>query len=334
MGAEQETRGRTQSVEEPEPKVPIAFRGIINAIVFTAEDISGYKFSPEQKLKLKKIEEKVVEFTPKFIRVAKRAVAVGAIIAIGNYYQTHPDLSKTTDETGQTIYSHEDARTTHYLNILAGRERFTEEDLEAEIRPGIISKLREKKIPIPENIEEMSLDEVYTLYYENTDFSNMGNPDVFRELNRQWTQFINDHNRLNNFARNDMYGLVWNLEKECGNPRIRFVTEAQLIIVSPKYKDNDKYDPLSNTLLITSSSFYYPSEGFMDEISHANQFWKNPVGSYWDGIRDLAFVTVAGKFDVTRIEEQYDLLYKKPGSLEHEAHKVIKPDLERRYPLP
>lgn len=248
MGIAQETRERSQSVEEPEQKVPIALSGIIDAVVFSVEDISGYNLSPEQKSKLRAIEEKIVELTPKFFRVAKRAVAVGAIIAIGNYYQTHPDLNKSTDETGQTIYTHEDARTTHYLNILAGREKFTEEDLEAERRPAIMDKLREEGIPTPNNIEKLSIDELYTLYYKNTDPSKIEKPDGFKELNRQWAQMINDQITLYRSASKDKNSLVWQLEEECGNPKIRFVTEERLTIAFPKFKDHYKYNPFSNTV--------------------------------------------------------------------------------------
>ena len=333
MGASQETKERTQSAQEREPKVPIALKGIINGIVFSVEDISGYKFSPEQKSKLREIEKRIVEFTPRFFRVAQRAVAVGAIIAIGNYYQTHPELEKTIDENGQTIYTHEDARTTHYLNILAGREKFTQEDLEAELRPGIISKLKEKRIPIPKNLEEMSLDEVYTLYYNNTDPSSIEKPDVYRDINKVWIQMINDQNTLNYFV--DKYNLVWELEKESGNPRIRFVADRGITtIASPKFKDADKYDPVTNTVLITSGSFFDPNNGFMDEVSHSRQFGDNPFGSYSKGIRDLVTAIIVGRFDMLRIEEEYDLLYNKPGSLEYEAHNIIKPVLQNKYPLP
>lgn len=337
MGAAQETRESQipRVNKEAEQKLPPAFRGIAYAIVFSAEDISGYHLSPEQKSKLKKIEERFVELAPKFFRIARRAVAVGAIIAIGNYYQTHPDLNKTTDEAGQTIYTHEDARTTHYLNILAGKEKYTEKDLEAEIKPDIISKLKEKKVAIPINIEEMSLDEVYNLYYENSDPSKIEKPQDFIIYNAQRIQEINYRNAFKYSVSNGgEYGSVWQLEEECGNPRIRFVKEGQLTLASGKFKDADKYDPFSNTMFITSDSFFYPRKGFSDETSHAEQFFSNQLGSYVKATRDFVIVTIVGRFDLSRIEAEYDLLYERPGSLEHEAHKIIQPDLQKKYPLP
>lgn len=307
MGARQETQERMPSVQEP-----------------------------ERKSKLKIIEKKIIKFTPKFFRIARRVVAVGAIIAIGNYYQTHPDLEKITDENGKTTYVHEDERTTHYLNILAGRDQFTEGDLEAEIKPSILSKLRKKGITLPKNVEKISLNEAYILYYKNTDSAivELETPEEFNNHNRQLIQMINDQNTLNYSASKDKYSLVWQLEKECGNPRIRFVTEAHLTFVSPKFKDKDKYDPISNTVYINSGSFSDPRKGFVPEMSHAKQFSDNQIGSYLKSIRDLASVTIAGRLNIPQMEEEYDNLYYKTGSLEYEAHEIIEPDLGRKYPLP
>lgn len=69
-------------------------------------------------------------------------------------------------------------------------------------------------------------------------------------------------------------------------------------------------------------------------MSHGKQFSDNQRGSYLISIRDLFSVAIAGRFDLANMEEQYDLLYEKPGSLEYEAHKIIEPNLEKKYPLP
>lgn len=180
----------------------------------------------------------------------------------------------------------------------------------------------------------MPLNEIYELYYKNTDPSKIEKPQDFIIYNAQRIQGINYRNAIKYSASKDgEYSSVWKLEKECGNPRIRFVKEGQLTLASGKFKDADKYDPFTNTILITSDSFFYPRNGFSDETSHAEQFFSNQLGSYVKATRDFVIVTVVGRFDLSRIEAEYDLLYEKHGSLEYETHEVIKPDLERRYPL-
>jgi len=266
-----------------------------NAIAY----LDGANLTPKQESRLREIKKKIAEQIGKFLRVARRAIAVGAIIGLSgvagetattiiNYEMNHPVLRETVDASGQTIYVHPDERTTHYLNILAGKDKFTDEDL----------KFANENDRTAEDLNKLAGFEKFT------------DDDVER-------------------MDKDIYSLVWKLEEESGNPRIRFEEEGKpSAMVSSK---NAFYDVKLNVVYIDIDDLISGME-VVAEMSHGKQFKDSPLESYLLVFRDFIKVYL-NRFSTEGFEEAYDRLYNTPGSVEYQAHKVIQPDLENRYPI-
>ena len=76
----------------------------------------------------------------------KWATLIGGALAIANYKMSHSNLETIIYQDGTNAYKHKDARTTHYLNILAGVEKFSEEDLLIPYRKEAAQFLKDEKI--------------------------------------------------------------------------------------------------------------------------------------------------------------------------------------------
>ena len=81
---------------------------------------------------INKIKEKTIHASKKFLKTFGYLSIIVGILAIANYKRTHSGLEITTNPDSTRTYKHEDDHTTHLLNILAGREKFTEQDLRIE----------------------------------------------------------------------------------------------------------------------------------------------------------------------------------------------------------
>lgn len=391
---------REHSTKEQEPLLKLD--ETLGEIDMAIKDLDGTSLTSEQQLRLRKIKKNVIRSTKKFLRVARKIAAVGALIGLVNlssgindvnYSAIYSHVQETTNQNGEVIYTHPDERTTHYLNILAGRDRFTEEDLnyanendrttedlnmlvvrdrlteddlefanrnnmttkdldilvglgkfteedlERMQRDFLKSQLKMLKIEIspPVNIEKMSSLELLTIMSEDPRVTSRPLPHEEAEIraqkqatenNRLLTKEIKERVELSK----DIYSLVWQLEKEGGNPRIRFIAKDTGFNLTPRSKRAEHYDSSSNTIYIELESLISGS-GVVAEMSHGKQFKNDPLGSYFLGFRDVINVFLKSWFSTERREEEYEKLYTKLGTLEYQAHNVIEPDLEKRYPF-
>lgn len=119
------------------------------------------------------------------------------------------------------------------------------------------------------------------------------------------------------------YKLLWHIHQSYGNPKIRIRIE----------KKRSFYNPLTNTIRISDSSFYSASLlKYFGELAHAKQFHANPKDFY---IRLFeSYLRTVGRIYQAAMDYVYQVYYKEhevPGSLEHQAHEVIREELQKEY---
>jgi len=339
------------------------------------ENIDETNLTPKQRLRSTRIKEKIIGSTRRFSRAMRRVITVAAIIGLTTmasgayavdiaYEMNHYALEKTVGVDGQTIYSHPDQRTTHYLNILAGRDRFTDEDLkfahendrtarDLNILAGLekvtdndveemakgywkkrLKQYEDPERPLPANLGEMSSPELAVLYYRDPVFNR--SPEevkkTAKEITAYFTQQLNERAEFRFSTGNDMYDLVWKLEEESGNPRIRFIGEESSLILKEISDASEHYDPIRNIVYVSIGSLA-DAEGVVSEMSHGKQLKDNPLGFYLLVCRDLIKVGLKSGFSIEGFREAHSELYNTPGSHEYQAHKVIEPALGNRYPI-
>jgi len=296
----------------------------------------------------------------KFFRTLKWGALIGGALAIANYKMSHSNLETIIYQDGTNAYKHKDARTTHYLNILAGVEKFSEEDLLIPYRKEAAQFLKDEKIKLNKNTEKMSIYELDKLLAESVDTSEYEKGAIVKEFYKD-LELLNKTDTTNKKPSKDIYELVWKLEKECDNPKIRFTAEDRNFNPISSFNGDAHYSFINNTIYIDYKDNSYTSkrfrnDNFFSEMSHAKQFKDNPIGACVKGLLD--YISIAKKlitdkdystcgicdmenginknaYDLftNRIYYRYYELYDQPGSFEHEAHEIIEPYLREKYPF-
>jgi len=254
---------------------------------------------------LKKIVDKSIVF-------AQRLIKISALVALGltaNYFRTKESVSESSGTNNEIVYAHGDEETTHILNYLAGRETLAEEE---QLR-FLIMVAREFATvmvkPIPENMDAMSI----------TDIKNY----ITQNLSAGGAELVPDRYAYSRA----MYDTVWTLEREVGAPKIRWNTDVSR---DPSNLTSSSYSVLTNTIYIRPT---HPLMNLSRELAHSDQFRNRPVESYL--IEAEGYLRIALK-TITRLQspgsargEEYSV----PGSIEHEAHQKIHPEIRRRLGL-
>ena len=308
--------------------------------------IDESKLSTEQKSTLLKIKERLFKATRKLFRTVEWVTVICAVFAVGNYERTHSGLEVINNPDGTNEYKHEDTRTTHLLNVLSGREKFNEQDMKIEYNGLIKEVVKQKGGVLSKNIEDMSISELDTAgakYFREIDTAYKPGDLVKNFYDELKSINMGDKTLQEIKSNKNIYELVWQMEKECGNPRIRFVSENIDFTPVSNFKGSEHYDPINNTIYIspwdmiphieTKIGGYKADVGIIPEMSHAKQFNDNEVGSFVGSAIDVIGVLRRGGFDTENITEEYKKLYFKPGSFEHDAHNVIEPYLRKKYQI-
>ena len=338
---------KKKSVENISPEVgvdsPTEELGInLDILKKEIESVDESKLTPEQKSTFLKIKEKIFNITKKFIRTAEWVTLVTGVLGVANYERTHSNLVEKNNEKNEVTYSHKDQRTTHLLNILARKEKFNESDLMSDIRPLIDKACEEGKVSLPKSVDEMSLDDIDKFLVENqkallpndSKEKLMLLGDFKKEFIDELVLMNKKDDTIKNIPNKDLYNLVWQLEEECGNPEIRFNEEKIGFTPFKEFQGKSHYDPINNVIYIDRYDLTYNNfSSFFPEMSHANQFNKNQIGSYLNVCTDFLSIFKKAGFDSYKIGREYNNRYYQPGSVEHEAHQVIEPYLKNKYKL-
>lgn len=135
----------------------------------------------------------------------------------------------------------------------------------------------------------------------------------------------------------EIYNLVWAVEQECGNPKIRFQTKGPSIFgvaLSDEDTYRPHYNPSENTLYLPMDMFVEQTWGYkhtLAEMSHSKQLKDNPVEFYFKVASSFLRIFSKGGFNMEKLSEAQREEYKISGSLENEAHSVIEPGLTEKY---
>jgi hypothetical protein len=124
----------------------------------------------------------------------------------------------------------------------------------------------------------------------------------------------------------NLYEALWRVELMSGAPKIRLLDESLIPKSARRFLMGSDhrafYDHSTNTMYID-----YHIGDFIAEASHGKQFAEDPLGSYLQGLRDIAhtaaIMVATGRGHV----EAHDVLYDVPGTVEHSAHRILEPPL-------
>lgn len=296
------------------------------------------KLTPEQKGRFERVKGKVTNASRKFLNAIKWATLVVGTVGVVNYERTHTNLEVINHSDGTHEYHHQDIRTTHLLNVLAGKEKFSEQDLRVEFDHIIKEMSSQMNQKLDKDPSDMTLDEL-----DEAAFSLLSKTDAtvkrgdFKESFLRELQKYNEVDTNSEWKTSDnIYELVWQMEKETGNPKIRFTAEDLHFIPMSSPNGTKHYDPVSNTIFIDPSDIspnmrYSSFNDLAAELSHGKQFKERPLGTTMQYVADVAGVLKRGGLSMDKLTKEYQKLYDTPGSFEHDAHKVIEPYLLQKY---
>ncbi len=235
-----------------------------------------------------------------------------------NYHRTRWRVE--TVPAGQELeYRHEDAETTAILNYFAGRGSLPKHIELAIYREGIAKIAQANGHTLPEDfatMDEPSLKSLLIEYFTPGphDRAHFSSPQQMTE-----TFFLH---AIPTYKKNDrLYELLWKLEQEVGNPKIRF----SFIEKDEDEEERAFYRAPTNTAYIFQHN---PFSDLVAEFAHAEQFDRDHLGStllavrggFESGVEMLSKGISFGKaYDATQ--------YPTPGTLEYHAHQQIEPAL-------
>lgn len=246
-----------------------------------------------------------------------------------NRYQVRK-VEKFDKKKGRSVeYEHEDAQTTHILNVIAGKESFTDHEVQ-QITSAYIRK--QSKILNPELAanEDMSEQELAEMYEQLAKKEHINDPTFYALDRNYWKSKPMIKEKLSDQFGADfdqkLYQTLWQILEEAGNPKIRLVFEK----TQPRERAN--YSAEENTM------YLYPEDldglgQFIAESSHGKQFQEHPHYNTHRRFLDDVIVLAKGLLTNKDYRSTYDeTLYELPGSIEHEAHSVIEPTLRKKIP--
>lgn len=308
----------------------------VAAIIGDFEKIAEKAETVQQKEQLNSLREKIAKAAKKFLKVG-RNIALAGFIALGvDYYVTHPDVEIARDARGSIEYIHPDKETTHILNVLAGRESISLEEALNNFREITRTRADAVGITLPEDFDTYGIDQMDS--FLTTAFNKKG----FNDEPGQLKDYFYDFHYLKRMElpesdAQEIYELVWEVEQESGNPKIRFQTKGPNVFgiaLSDEDTYRPHYNPLENTLYLPMGMFVEQVEGYkllLAELSHGKQIKDDPFGFYFKAASSFLRIFSKGGFTMSKLSEAQREEYSITGSLEHEAHSVIQPRLTEKY---
>ena len=301
------------------------------------ERLTSEAETKEQKSALRNIREKIARSIQRLIWYSRNTAILGAVALAVDYYVTHPELEETRNEQGETEYQHPDKETQRILEVLAGKRSISEKEAFENFRALAKEELSQMKVSLPDDYDNYDLDELDLFISQ-----------VLSEQGKQYARGAIKNNFYNNYyfekvdfpkeEARELYELLWKLERECGNPNIRFQTEGFKIFgIAAKSSDITRphYDPLKNTVYVTMGSFISSKQKSLTdlfaELAHAKQLKENPVGFYWEAVRSYARIFMTGGFNLEELQQAQQAEYKIRGSFEQRTHSVTEQKLRKQY---
>ena len=301
--------------------------------------IDESRLSPEKKTAFQAVKERVKRITSKVAKTVGYVSIIGASLIEANQVRVHSDLKITTEQGGSNKYEHEDERTTHLLNILAGKETFTESDMRMEFN-NLIEYACDKKNVVPEKkIVEMTTSELELFLMEHfkeifSEENKFKPGDLQHEFDRKLSSLNTPIDSSDYVPHEKLYELLWQLEQEAGNPIIRFRSEEIGFSPLSSFKGLAHYDPVNNVVYVSMNALTpESSRELVAELAHGKQFNEKPIGTSLQYVSDVLGAVQRSEFSVKKFSDEYRSLYSRTGSVEQEAHQTIESYFKDKYPL-
>jgi len=306
--------------------------------------------------------QKVIKRINSLLKVSLTGLALlsGVKVAeeVHSYSNSRYEITTEVGSDGTIEYSHEDAETTRILKFLTGaaelapedkvhfyrellrseikkREELeralavvgTQEDATAHEHTSIVLTLEEqsdleKSLPMDEaNLRQMLRD-----FYAEDDFLYFG--EVQADIDNRVEKAFADAVEKTVEYDSALEKIVWNMQMKVGAPRIRWSAP----------EDND-FSKLAGHMAGAGRSMYWPSDNtiyitpgttgadLVAENAHAKQFNDEPIESRVRTIIDGVHIAIRAVRENKSLHEAQFEQYETPGTIEHEAHEVIEPQL-------
>lgn len=300
----------------------------IDSAVFSLDSRIQDEPSQEKKTALLNAKQKCARIARRFLRTVSGLASLAALAGTIQYEATRYEVTEKSNEKGEVVYNHSDPETTHVINVLAGVEEYSQEERLHTSRLDMADRLRAYGEKIPENIETYTIEQLDSLGV----LVGAGPHSVSSERHITDSQIHAQRRLAQGKGGRKLYELLWRLESECGNPKIRFTNSGQ----SPEEEEFNRphYNSVTNTYYILSpdgdvgGSIRRSIQGLFAEGSHAKQFDQNPV-SY--RLKELKAFVEHPAMLVGDLSGHDKFDYTNPGTLEYEAHSEIQPKLEETY---
>lgn len=284
---------------------------------------------------------KTARFILRRARDAMLLAAMSITLTYANYERTRWTV---TQEGGKNsiVYKHQDKKTTDILNYLAGSEKLSEE-MEKELSRAELMILlnRWEDVDFPEDLQKRTDSEFREYVIEILKTKVTESPDMIRfyieKLNngKEWFKYFIKNKLPQN---QNLYQALWHIQQRCGNPKICWINDPKWV---NEHGFRAHYDPLSNTMFISPVNFFDYSgnqtygtiDDWLEESAHGKQFQDNPL-ELFSAFKDI-FKTLGRSMTLGKsVNESQNLLYDEPGTIEHEAHTIIGPELKKEfYPI-
>ncbi|MEK7525537.1 MAG: hypothetical protein AAB561_00765 [Patescibacteria group bacterium] len=282
-----------------------------------------------------------------FLKKASRGMGIACLLSVaglyGNYERTRYTVQEKSDPDGSVGFVHEDQETTDVINLMTGSSELSSAFKLKVARDVAKSLFRGRlEINLPPEIDSVGEKEFNNLLVK---VISAHKESLIADGGLLGIDLVNAVGRGEDFVgflismqyggkhKKEIYEILWRLERECGNPKIRLVSRGDKhYLVFKGSKANQfraSYHPMSNIIYLSlDKAGNGPlSDDFIAELSHGKQFSETPVTSSLVGIKDWIGVFGSSLYNQQDIDTSYNELYDQEGSLEHEAHGVIEPKL-------
>lgn len=291
----------------------------IKAASDTAKTIEASSFSAEHKEKLR---DKLKRSIKKMFRIFSFAAALTGAAGMADYTLTRYKVEQKTGANGGVVYIHQDQETTHIINILSGKEQLSNFDKKDILLDYLTDELKsfhedgQYEAISQSGLEKMSFSELEEIARE------------FMHVRGFVRHLFTDSNPGIETFDQELYNALWKLEKECGNPKVRFRLGSKKSILNLHDPDRSFYQSFTNTIFIDMGENETAIEYYISELSHGKQFDQNPVSSYVMGVKDVLKTIKGALVNRENLDSSYGNLYDQSGTLEYQAHKELQPKLE------
>ena len=219
----------------------------------------------------------------KFLKALSMSIAATTLGLIINHVYQHRNR---VEQEGDS-FTHSDKETEHILNLLCGKESFTEKEKLLICKKITIKICSEGDISIPENMDTWSMVEFTEFNKKNKDQG------LYNSRMDMFLEVINS-----NFFMKNLHDVLWKFEKDYGSPNIRWFIEGR--------HRASYYNSITNTINLAADTMALDfSEDFIAEMAHAKQFHEKPVTSYARAAIDYAKTLYISVTSNTDFREEY-----------------------------